>query len=450
MNGFAGWHQRRADYDVVVVGARLAGAATAMLLARAGLSVLAVDRARYGTDTLSTHALTRAGVLQLSRWGLLGALRAAGTPRVEKVVYHYGDEPVEIPVRPRGDVDGLYAPRRALLDRLLVDAAVAAGAEIRHRVAVTDLHRDGSRVTGVRLAGGETVRARLVVGADGARSTIAQLVGAAMRYTATASTATIYTFADQLPADAYRNWFRPGVGAGLIPTNAGQANLWIGVPMAELRQAGHRDRAGLFHRALRRVAPRLAAAVAGQVSGPWATFPGRPGFVRQWWGPGWALVGDAAYFKDPISAHGMTDALIGAEELARAVTAIAAGADEPTALAGYARRRERLIRPMIPAIERLSSFAWDLAGLKQAHTEINQAMRAEWEHVLSFDVPAIGSPATGSLDQASASTRSSSLAASPPASVATATARGTSRSSSSAAVTAATPVGVRPGRPAAV
>ena len=111
-------------YDALVVGARAAGAATALLLARRGLRVLAVDRGAYGSDTLSTHALMRAGVLQLARWGLVERLEAAGVPRVERTVFHYEDEVLEIPVKPRDGVPALFAPRRTLLDRVLVDAAV--------------------------------------------------------------------------------------------------------------------------------------------------------------------------------------------------------------------------------------------------------------------------------------------------------------------------------------
>ena len=102
----------RPRYDVVVVGARAAGASTAMLLARRGLSVLAVDRTPYGSDTMSTHSLARAGVLQLSRWGVLDRIRAAETPVANTVVFHYGGEQVTIDVPARGDVDGLYSPRR--------------------------------------------------------------------------------------------------------------------------------------------------------------------------------------------------------------------------------------------------------------------------------------------------------------------------------------------------
>src|SRR4029453_12858161 len=118
-----------------------AGAATAMLLARRGLRVLAVDRGAYGTDTLSTHALMRAGVLQLARWGLLDRIEAAGTPRVRRTVFHYPDDVVDIPINPAADVPALFAPRRTVLDRVLVDAAADAGADVRHRVRLVDLLR---------------------------------------------------------------------------------------------------------------------------------------------------------------------------------------------------------------------------------------------------------------------------------------------------------------------
>ena len=115
-------------YDVIVVGARPAGAATAMVLARSGLRVLVVDRSRYGADTLSTHALLRGGVLQLARWGLLHELTAAGTPPVRGSVFHYGGERIEVPIKPAAGVDALYAPRRTVLDPVLVDGASDAGA----------------------------------------------------------------------------------------------------------------------------------------------------------------------------------------------------------------------------------------------------------------------------------------------------------------------------------
>lgn len=372
------------DYDIVIAGARCAGAATALLLARAGLSVLAVDKARYGSDTLSTHALTRAAVLQLSRWGVLDDVRAARTPTVTRAVYHYADAVVELPIRAVGEVDGLYAPRRHLLDRILADAAVRHGAEVRHQVSVRDLSFGrGGRVDGVVLRERDsisTVRARMVIGADGARSLTARLVGAGIEHAAPNSSATIYTYVDGLPRDAYHNYFRPGVSAGVIPTNGGQANLWVGMPTDRLRRERRAGVRRCFTGVLSEAAPELAAEVAGRLPAHrYPAFPGLPGFARRCWGPGWALVGDAADFKDPISAHGMTDALIGAELLARAVVAIAGGEPERAALAAYARQRRELVAPMLAAVEHAASYHWDLRSLQRAHLEMNAAMRAEWE-----------------------------------------------------------------------
>ena len=162
---------RHSNYDVIIIGARCAGAATAMLLARAGLRVLAIDRSPYGSDTLSTHALMRPSVLQLSRWGLMERLRAGGTPPATKTVFHYGRDEVAVTIEPRDGVDALYAPRRSLLDRLLVDAARAAGAEICHGPQLVGLNRaDSGSVTGVRIRCAErgqiSIATPLVVGAD--------------------------------------------------------------------------------------------------------------------------------------------------------------------------------------------------------------------------------------------------------------------------------------------
>src|SRR5262245_2737455 len=140
------------DYDAVIVGARCAGAATALLLARRGLRVLPIDRGQYGSDTVSTHALMRAGVIQLSRWDVLSDIRAAGTPVVRSTSFHYADDVVTVQIKPQGDVDGLYAPRRTVIDRVLVDAARKAGTEVVFETSFVDLVRaDSGRVCGVRV-----------------------------------------------------------------------------------------------------------------------------------------------------------------------------------------------------------------------------------------------------------------------------------------------------------
>src|SRR5262245_60337274 len=172
----------KSRYDVVIVGARAAGAATALLLARAGLDVLLVEQGSRGADTLSTHALMRAGVLQLFRWGLLDAIKAAGTPRIETTTFHYGDEALDIRIKPRDGVDGLYAPRRTVLDPLLADAAVQAGAEVVYRTRLHELTRgEHGRVNGVvveRSGRARRIAADLVIGADGVNSTVAKHVDA--------------------------------------------------------------------------------------------------------------------------------------------------------------------------------------------------------------------------------------------------------------------------------
>ncbi len=217
-----------ARYDVVVVGARAAGAMTAMVLARAGLRVLMVDRGEYGDDTISTHALLRGAIVQLSRGGLLERVVAAGTPPVRVSGFDYGATQVEVPIRPQPGVDALYAPRRTVLDPILVDAARDAGVETRFGITVTGLLRDrDGRVTGVAGRDGSGARfaatARFTVGADGMGSKVAHLAGARVERTGTHATAIIYGYWHGVLADRYQLFYRPGVAAGTFPTNDGQA-----------------------------------------------------------------------------------------------------------------------------------------------------------------------------------------------------------------------------------
>jgi flavin-dependent dehydrogenase len=185
-------------YDVIVVGARVAGASTALLLARRGLKVLAVDRAEFPSDTLSTHQVQVPGVARLGRWGILDGVLAAGTPAAATVRFDPG------PVVLRGrfpEFEGaraVYSPRRTLLDKLLVDAARGAGAEVRERFAFDSLVFDGDRVVGIRgrPRGGAAVteRARLVVGADGRHSAVAKAVGAGAYHVKPALSTAYYTY----------------------------------------------------------------------------------------------------------------------------------------------------------------------------------------------------------------------------------------------------------------
>jgi 2-polyprenyl-6-methoxyphenol hydroxylase-like FAD-dependent oxidoreductase len=166
-------------YDVIVVGARVAGAATAMLLARQGLRVLAVDRVSFPSDTISSHQLQVPGAALLNRWGLLAKLTAAGTPPTRRVRFDAGGDLVMTGQYPEYDgVDALYSPRRTLLDSILVEAAREAGAEVRENFRVTQLAASGDRVTGIQGTGrggaAVTETANLVIGADGKRSLVAR------------------------------------------------------------------------------------------------------------------------------------------------------------------------------------------------------------------------------------------------------------------------------------
>jgi flavin-dependent dehydrogenase len=369
-------------YDVVVVGARAAGAATAMLLARRGLKVLAVDRSAYGSDTLSTHSLAVAGVRQLSRWGVLDDLRDADTPVANTVVFHYGEQDVSIQVPARGDVDGLYSPRRTVLDATLVDRAVADGAHVRHGVSMVDVTRDANgRVDGVEIdVDGErrTIAASFVIGADGARSRVASKVGAEVTYEEPTGAADIYSYWEGLPSDVIENFYEPGRAAGIIPTNDGAAVVWVGLTPEMFRDVARGNLAPTYH-ALIGTFPELVERLRSATRvGGYRGFPGTPGFLREPFGPGWALVGDASYFKDPVSAHGITDAFIGAELVADAVAdVLQCGVDERLALAAYQRDRDEMAAAMMPPVVTIASLGADMGVVARSWKAMSAAMRDE-------------------------------------------------------------------------
>ena len=320
------------DYDVAIIGGRVAGASTALLLARAGLRVVLLERARSGSDTVSTHALMRGGVLQLSRWGVLPEVVAAGTPAVRSVAFHYGDgEPTRVSLRPTPGVEALYAPRRHLLDRLLGDAAAAAGADVLHETAVSGLLRgEDGQVLGVRVLGDGRrelpLRASLTIGADGIRSLVAREVGARAVSRGRAASAVLYRYVADVPSDGYVWGYGGRAAAGLIPTNAGETCVFVATTPQRMRLLRRRGSVAAFDSLLDAVPAPLADVVrAGGPAGPVHGWRGVPGYVRRSFGPGWALVGDAGYFKDPITTHGLTDALRDAEILSDAVLAVHAG-----------------------------------------------------------------------------------------------------------------------------
>jgi len=373
-------------YDVVVVGARVAGASTALTLARAGARVALLDRSGYGSDTLSTHGLMRAGVYQLWRLGVLDDVVRAGTPEVRHTLFHYaGQQSVQISIKPGLGVPALYAPRRQVIDKILVDAAAEAGVDVRHGVRVTGSVAEGGRVSGVGGIGPDgkdfEVGAGFVIGADGVRSVVADSVGASIVRQGKTSSAVLYRYYADLPVAGYEWAYGLGGAAGMIPTNDGLTCVLVATTPERMRHLRRGGSEAAFEALLDLAAPehrwRVDQATAADRLHGWS---GWPGFLRQPWGPGWALVGDAGYFKDPITAHGMTDALRDAELLSVALlTGWSGGAPEASVLASYQARRDSLSVRLFEATEKIADYDWNLPGVQRLLREVSSAMTDELE-----------------------------------------------------------------------
>ncbi len=376
-------------YDAIVVGARCAGSATAMLLARVGLKVLAIDRQAYGSDTLSTHALMRGAAMQLSRWGLTSQLVKSGAPAVRRTSFHYGDERVDIDIKPGHGVDALFAPRRTVLDQILVDAARSAGATVEHGVFFErPIFSADGRVVGatMRNAGGVSrdVKASILIGADGRHSTVAESVGAQKYWVSEHCSAAMYGYFHGLHDEGFRWYYRPGVSVGAIPTNDGASCVFASLPTSRFRRELPAGAKPMFDSIVSETSADFAAEVGrSTLRGRLRGFPGELGYFRQSFGPGWALVGDAGYFKDPITAHGITDALRDADLLARAVSD---GSER--ALARYQEERDDLSAALFRATDEIASFSWDLDQLKEQHRLLNAAMKSEVAALSALSEPA--------------------------------------------------------------
>jgi flavin-dependent dehydrogenase len=294
-------------YDVIVVGARVAGASTALLLAWRGLNVLAVDRAAFPSDTLSTHQVQVPGVARLRRWGILEGVVEAGTPAVASVRFDPG------PVVLRGRFPGfqgasaVYSPRRTLLDKLLVDAARAAGAEVRERFAFDSLVFDGDRVTGIRgrsaNAGAVSETARLVVGADGRHSAVAKAVSAPAYHVNPALSTAYYTYWSGVEPSGGEIYGRACINrlVGAWPTNDGLVMTYVAAPVSEFH-AFRADPEGSILAALDRCGDLGERVRAGErAERVFGTADTQNRFHRPF-GPGWALVGDAGVTHG--SGHG--------------------------------------------------------------------------------------------------------------------------------------------------
>ena len=308
-------------YDAIVVGARCAGAPTAMLLARRGYRVVLLDRAVFPSDTVSTHVVQAPAVAALHRWGLLQEVIAAGTPQIGTYSFFFGPVAITGTPRPADGFSTAYAPRRTLLDKILVDAAVRAGAELRERFSVEEYVVEDGAVVGVRghdRAGSSVVeRARVVIGADGRNSQLARTVHAEQYAERPKSQWAYYTYFRDLPVNGLETYIGPYRGWGAAPTNDGLTMIVMGWPYAEA-EAFKADPEGNFLKTFELV-PGFAERVRAATRVERLVGASVAGYLRKPYGPGWVLAGDAAYNKDPITAQGIIDAFRDAESISSAL-----------------------------------------------------------------------------------------------------------------------------------
>ncbi|RPI11293.1 MAG: FAD-dependent monooxygenase, partial [Actinobacteria bacterium] len=335
-------------YDAIIVGARCAGAPTAMLLARKGYRILLVDRATFPSDTLSTHLIHAPGVAALERWGVLDDVVATGCPAVDRYSFDFGFFTIAGTAHPSDGNTTAYAPRRTVLDKILVDAAAAAGAEVREAFTVEDVVVENGVVVGIRGhdAGGASVveRARVVVGADGRSSHVAKVVQPEQYNEKPTLQWSYYTYWSGLPTNGFETYIRPDRGWAMLPTNDDLTLLVLGWPFAE-STAYKADVEANYLRTLD-LAPDVAARVRSAKREDRFHGGSVPNFLRKPYGPGWGLIGDAGYNKDPITAQGISDAFRDAGLCAGALDQALSGARPfEEAMAAYHHERDRRSLP---------------------------------------------------------------------------------------------------------
>jgi flavin-dependent dehydrogenase len=385
----------RHRYAVAVVGARAAGAATALLLARLGHDVLLLDAAFLPSDTISTHQLARPGVVQLDRWDLLRDVLASGAPAIRDVSFTADGDTVHRTVKESAGVDLLVAPRRYVLDTILVEAAVAAGAVLSSGVRVTGVRRDSAgRVAGVHAVdrAGElvSVAARFVVGADGLSSRVAGSVAAPVVERRPDGGAVQYAYYAGVPWHGIELVAADRSLVGVFPTHDDEACVWVATPTADAREARRRTgfRNEAFAEQLALAAPELADRLrAGRKVSPVTGMLRMPNQLRHAYGPGWALVGDAGYHRDAITGHGMSDAYRDAELLAVALDRVLCGeAGERSALAGYQDQRDRALRDVFEITVAMSAYP-PVQEFIELQKQLGRAMDAEATELAGWPVP---------------------------------------------------------------
>jgi flavin-dependent dehydrogenase len=350
-------------YDAIVVGARCAGSPTAMLLARKGYRVLLVDKASFPSDVANGYYVQQTGGARLKSWDLLDRVKASNCPPLLTLTFDFGEVILSGSPPPAAGVAEGYAPRRFVLDKILVDAAVEAGVELRENFDVGGVIWHNDRVTGIRsrTKGGSTAvaeSARIVIGADGVNSVIARNVKAPIYNTKPALTAYYFAHWSGVPCEGVLFYLRNRRALIASHTNDGLTVVFVVCPLEELFEF-RSDIEGNFFKSLDLV-PKLAERVrSGKREDRFLGSTSTANFFRRPWGPGWALVGDAGYHKDPATAQGIADSFRDAELLSNAIDNGFSGREPiDAAIAEYEDKRNTAVMPMY-------EFTAQLANLNQ-------------------------------------------------------------------------------------
>lgn len=369
------------EYDAIVVGARCAGSPTAMLLARKGYRVLVVDRAAFPSDTISTHIVQPQGVAALKRWELLDRLTATNCPPVHTYSFDFG--PFTISGAPGTDDSPVaYCPRRIILDKLLVDSAAEAGAEVREAFNVEEIIVEDGRVVGIRghAKDGQPVveRARVVIGADGLRSIVAATVQPEQYDEKPPLLCGYYSYWSGLPTDGhFENYIRDMRGWAVCPTHDDLTMVVAGWPTAEF-SANKSDVEGNYLKTFEQ-APEFADRIHDAHRESRVVGMNVPNYFRKPFGTGWALVGDAGYNKDFITAQGISDAFRDAELCTTALDESFSGVHSfDDAMAEYQSTRDSHVRPMY-------EFTTMLATLEPPPPELQQVLGAVHGNQVAMD-----------------------------------------------------------------
>lgn len=348
-------------YDAIIVGARCAGSPTAMLLARKGYRVLLVDKAAFPSDVVNGYYVQQLGGAQLQRWGLLERLRASNCPPLSTLTFDFGAFALSgTPPPVDGVVEG-YAPRRTVLDKILVDAAVEAGAELREEFTVQDLVWNGECVTGIRgrVRGGTTVteQARIVIGADGTYSSVARAVQAPQYNAKPPLTCWYAGHWSNVPSEKVEFYLRARRAFIVAPTNDGLTVVLVGWPHQEFHEF-RKDIEANYFKSLELVPPLAERVNSGKREERFVGTAETANFFRKPYGPGWALVGDAGYHKDPATAQGISDSFRDAELLTSAIDDGFSGRQPlAEALAEYETKRNTAVLPMYEFTTQLANLA---------------------------------------------------------------------------------------------